>query len=113
MTNEDLNKDWDNLSEEEVIAEIKAQNKKDVRTATVRTAVPSVWVAVVLWGLSKAGVEVSSEELPEIIAATAGVTTVLYRFARGLENALADTSFAWVPRVLLGSKKKPSFYVED
>jgi hypothetical protein len=114
MTNDDLNKyDWAEMSEEELIEAIREQNKADLRTATVRTAVPSAWVAVALWALGRAGIEISSEELPTLIAALAGVTTFVYRVARALESALADTRFAWVPRLLLGSKKKPSFYIED
>lgn len=76
----------------------------DVRTATVRTTVPAVWVSLVLWLVVRLGWSPSEEDWQMLMLVAPVVLGVVYRLGRELEARWPS-----VGRVLFGSVRRPSY----
>jgi hypothetical protein len=76
----------------------------DVRTATVRTTVPAVWVSLLLFVGAKAGWDLSDADWQVVMLVAPLVTGVVYRAGRELEARWPS-----VGRVLFGSSRRPSY----
>ena len=76
----------------------------DVRTATVRTTVPAVWVSLVLWLVVRLGWSPSEEDWQMLMLVAPVVLGVVYRLGRELEARWPS-----VGRVLFGSSRRPSY----
>ena len=76
----------------------------DVRTATVRTTVPAVWVSLVLWLVVRLGWSPSEEDWQMLMLVAPVVLGVVYRLGRELE-----ARWPVVGRVLFGSSRRPSY----
>lgn len=76
----------------------------DVRTATVRTTMPAVWVSLIMFVVAKAGWSLSDADWQVLLLVAPVVTGVVYRLGRELE-----ARWPVVGRVLFGSVKRPSY----
>ena len=74
--------------------------------ATVRTALPAVWSAVILWVATKLGLTFSADDLIVLAPLFGAVVAFVYRVAREIE-----LRFPTFGRLFLGSSKQP-VYVE-
>ena len=74
--------------------------------ATLRTALPATWAAVVLWIATKLGLSVSTDDLVILAPLFGALVALVYRIARELE-----ARFPTFGRLFLGSAKQP-VYVE-
>jgi hypothetical protein len=81
---------------------IAAERRRNLNTATVRTGVPAVWAAALIWVADWFGIKLDPNA---IIVAAPGVMIVVYRGARELE-----TRWPWIGRVFLGSNRQPVVY---
>ena len=76
----------------------------DVRTATVRTTLPAVWVSLIMFVGAKAGWSLSEADWQVLMLVAPVVTGVVYRLGRELE-----ARWPVVGRVLFGSSRRPSY----
>jgi hypothetical protein len=76
----------------------------DVRTATVRTTVPAVWVSLGSWLVVRLGWSPSADDWQQIMLVMPVVLGVVYRLGRELEARWPS-----VGRVLFGSSRRPSY----
>ena len=70
--------------------------------ATVRTALPAVWAAVILWVATKLGLNFNADDLIVLAPVIGFVTAFVYRLAREIE-----VRFPLFGRLFLGSSKQP------
>ena len=88
-----------------VYAEMKAQGKRDLNSATIRTTLPMAWTAVILWVAVKLGLNVTTDDLITLAPAFLFLGGIVYRAARALE-----ARFPKLALIFLGSSKTPLFY---
>lgn len=76
----------------------------DVRTATVRTTLPAVWVTGITWVVARLGWNPSADDWQIIMLVMPVILSVAYRAAREVE-----VRWPALGRVLFGSSRRPSY----
>lgn len=76
----------------------------DVRTATVRTTMPAVWVSLLMWLAVRLGWDLSADDWQVVMLVAPLVLGVVYRAGRE-----AEARWPIVGRVLFGSARTPHY----
>lgn len=76
----------------------------DVRTATVRTTMPALWVSLLMWLAVRLGWDIEGDDWQVVMLVAPLVLGVVYRAGRELE-----ARWPVVGRVLFGSSRRPSY----
>jgi hypothetical protein len=105
MSNQDPAANEPEFNADEIRVELAAQDKKDLNTATVRTALPTAWTAVALWAINRWGIDLTLDDLYTLAPVALVVGGIVYRLARFLE-----VRFPLLGHILLGSANQPAFY---
>jgi hypothetical protein len=105
MSNEDYEAKLDEANAALLENELKGIAKADLNAATIRTAVPMAWTAVVVWLIDRFGIKLSMDDLTTLAPVFAVVGGIVYRLARILEARFPRVAF-----VFLGSTRTPMFY---
>ena len=76
----------------------------DVRTATVRTTMPAVWVSLLMWLAVRLGWDIEGDDWQVVMLVAPLVLGVVYRAGRE-----AEARWPIVGRVLFGSARTPHY----
>ena len=76
----------------------------DVRTATIRTAVPTAWTTLVAWAVARFGLDLSDADWQVLLLVMPVLAGVGYRLLRVLEARWPSLGF-----VLFGSVQTPHY----
>lgn len=77
---------------------------KSTTTATIRTAVPTIWTTAVVWLIARLGLNISDDDWQIVFLVLPIIAGVVYRAGREIEGRLPT-----VGRVLFGSSLTPSY----
>lgn len=76
----------------------------DVRTATVRTTMPAVWVSLLMWLAVRLGLDIDGDDWQVVLLVAPVVLGVFYRAGRE-----AEARWPIVGRILFGSSQTPRY----
>ena len=76
----------------------------DVRTATIRTAVPTAWTTLAAWAVARFGFELSDADWQALLLVMPVLAGVGYRLLRVLEDRWPSLGY-----VLFGSVRTPHY----